>query len=159
MAIRNKAAAMQYIEYCNLAVDENYNFNQKGRYHGMDLDYCLHFVKRSHPGMNFERAVLFVEFKREESCKMPVGEKITYTDIADCIAGCNGLAVIALAYHNVDWKDGDVDGSKAIVKEFYIANIKEWHTFKRDVTVKEFEAMFLTTAGLKKGGNHNGNGR
>lgn len=148
--IRNKAAAMQFIEYRNLAVDKDFNFNPNGLYHGMDLDYCMHFVKKSHKEMNFDRAALFVEFKRGETCKMPVGERITYEDIADCIAMSNGLGVVALAYHNVDWKDGDVDGSKALIKEFYIANKKEWHTFEREVTVKEFEAMFLNTAGLKK---------
>lgn len=148
--IRNKAAAMQFIEYSNLAVDKDFNFSPKGLYHGMDLDYCMHFVKRSHPEMNFDRAALFVEFKRGQTCKMPVGEQITYEDISDCIAMCHGLAVVALAYHNVNYEDGDVDGSKALIKEFYIANKKEWHAFEREVTVKEFEAMFLKTAGLKK---------
>lgn len=153
--IRDKAAAMQYINYNTLSVDREYNNDATGHglYHPADIDGILQFSAKTHPmSAKYNQAVLIYEFKREGP-HMSIGQKILLESLVNAVQNSGGFALAAVVRHGVTNPEIDVDGGAGIVTEYFYDGV--WRTC-RPMTAIQFTDLFLIAAGLKKGGNHNG---
>ena len=153
--IRNKDAAMQFINYNSLSVDREYCNDKSGHglYHPADIDGILQFSAKTHKMKpEYNQAVLIYEFKRLEG-HIPVGQKILLESLANAVQKSGGFALVAVVSHSVTNPEIDVDGGSGIVTEYFYDGV--WRTC-RPMTAIQFTDLFLIAAGLKKGGNHNG---
>lgn len=150
--IRNKGAAMQFINYNSLSVDREYCNDKSGHglYHPADIDGILQFSAKTHPmSAKYNQAVLVYEFKRQNSI-MPTGQKILLESLANAIQQSGGFSVVAVVRHNVYNPEIDVDaGRDGTVAEYFYDGA--WRTCK-PMTAIEFTDIFLVRAGLRRQG-------
>lgn len=151
--IKDKKSQMQFLNYNSLSVDREYNNDSTGHglYHPADIDGILQFTNsKSHKlKPEFNQAVLIYEFKRE-SAYISTGQKILLESLANAVQNSGGFALVAVARHNVQNPDIDVDcGRDGIVTEYYYDG--EWRTC-HPMSAIRFTDLFLIGAGLKKQG-------
>lgn len=154
--IRDRKAQAQFINFNSLSRNRNFDSDKtgKGIFHPADIDGILQFSAKTHPmSAKYNQAILVYEFKRQHAI-MPIGQKILLQGLVDAIQKSGGLGLVCIARHSVENAEEDVDGGLAVVSEYYYDG--HWRNCP-PMSAIEFTDCFLIGAGLKKGGDHDGN--